>query len=77
MLHTFNQQTTRMEQLLHQILQKIDGIEIFISDIESRIEYLEQENVGTTNELYELQNRLDILDDPKYISLKKFTLGDS
>ncbi len=72
----FNQQTTRMETLLHQILQKIDDIEIFLKDVEYRVENLEQENVGTTNELYELQNRLDILQDPKYSGLHNFTLGE-
>jgi uncharacterized protein (UPF0335 family) len=29
----------------------------------SRIEKLEEENVGLTNELYEIYNRLDLLED--------------
>ena len=47
-----------------------------IEQLEKRIEYLEDENVGTTNELYELQNRLDILNEPKWSGLKNFTLGE-
>jgi regulator of replication initiation timing len=47
-----------------------------IEQLEKRIEYLEDENVGMTNELYELQNRLDILNDPKYEHLSDFTLGE-
>lgn len=46
--------------------------------LEERIKTLEEENVGMTNELYELQNKLDILDTPKYEHLKgleDFTLG--
>ena len=47
-----------------------------IEQLEKRIEYLEDENIGTTNELYELQNRLDILNDPKYSHLSDFSLGE-
>jgi cell division protein FtsB len=45
-----------------------------IEQLEKRIEYLEDENVGMTNELYELQNRQDILQDPKYQHLSQFSL---
>lgn len=44
--------------------------------LEERVKKLEEENVGTTNELYELQNRLDILKDPKYEHLSDFSLGE-
>lgn len=47
-----------------------------IEQLEKRIEYLEDENVGTTNELYELQNRLDILNEPKWEHLNQFSLGE-
>jgi len=48
-----------------------------IEQLEKRIEYLEDENIGMTNELYELQNRLDILQEPKWEHLNQFSLGDS
>jgi len=47
-----------------------------IEQLEKRIEYLEDENIGTTNELYELQNRLDILQEPKWKHLNEFSLGE-
>ena len=77
MLNIFNQPTTRMEKQLNQIRQKIDEIDGTLCDLEYRIEQLEEENVGTTNELYELHNRLDIMNDPKYIGLRNFNLGDA
>ena len=43
---------------------------------EERVEKLEEENVGMTNELYELQNRQDILQDPRYGHLNEFSLGE-
>lgn len=45
--------------------------------MEERIKKLEEENIGMTNELYELQNRLDILQEPKWEHLNQFSLGDS
>jgi len=30
-------------------------------DIEQRLKYLEQENIGTTNELYRLENIIEML----------------
>lgn len=77
MLNIFNPQTTRVEQLLYQIMQRLDEIDGTLSDLEYRIEQLEEENIGTTNELYELHNRLDIMNDPKYIGLRHFNLGDA
>jgi cell division protein FtsB len=47
-----------------------------IEQLEKRIEYLEDENVGMTNELYELQNRQDILQEPRYRHLSDFGLGE-
>jgi uncharacterized membrane protein len=46
-------------------------------ELEKRVEYLEDENIGLSNELYELQNRLDILHEPKCEHLNQFSLGDS
>ena len=48
-----------------------------LMDLEKRVEYLEDENIGLSNELYELQNRLDILQEPKWEHLNQFSLGDS
>ena len=42
--------------------------------LEERVKVLENENVGMTNELYELQNKLDILNEPRYSHLKNFKL---
>lgn len=47
-----------------------------VLELEQRVKVLEEENVGMTNELYELQNRLDILQDPKYNHLSDFSLGE-
>lgn len=77
MLNIFSPQTTRVEELLYQIMQRLDEIDGTLCDLEYRIEQLEEENIGTTNELYELQNRLDILNNPKYIGLRNFNLGDA
>jgi hypothetical protein len=60
-----------------ELLQRIEELENLVYNLESRIECLESENVGTTNELYELQHRLDILNHPKYSGLKNFTLGNA
>ncbi len=46
-----------------------------LTELEERVKYLEDENVSLSNELYELQNRLDILQEPKYIHLSDFSLG--
>jgi regulator of replication initiation timing len=45
-------------------------------DLENKVKYLEEENVGLTNELYELQNRIDILQEPKWEHLNQFSLGE-
>jgi uncharacterized membrane protein len=44
--------------------------------LEERVKYLENENVGLTNELYELQNHIDILKEPKWTHLSDFSLGE-
>ena len=45
-------------------------------ELEERVKYLENENVGLTNELYELQNHIDILKEPKWKHLSDFSLGE-
>jgi chaperonin cofactor prefoldin len=47
-----------------------------VNELEKRVEYLEDENIGMTNELYELQNHIDILTHPKYQHLSDFSLGE-
>jgi len=46
-----------------------------IQKLEDRIEKLEQENIETTNELYRLENRLDMMDQSEY-TLNSFSLGE-
>jgi hypothetical protein len=62
---------------MEEIVKKLNDLEIIVKEIESRLLCLENENVGTTNEIYELQHRLDILNHPKYVNLKNFNLGDA
>lgn len=66
-----------MDSNIEELYQRIEELEVLVSRLEDQVEYLIRENIGTTNELYELQNRLDILEDPKYSGLKNFTLGDA
>jgi predicted RNase H-like nuclease (RuvC/YqgF family) len=54
----------------------VQDLVLMIQQLEKRIKYLEDENVGMTNELYELQNRLDMLNDSKYQHLSQFSLGE-
>ena len=41
-----------------------------------RIEKLEQENIETTNVLYEILNRLDLLENNYVLRIDKFRKGD-
>ena len=66
-----------MDQHIEELYQRLEELEILVNNLQDHISYLTRENIETTNELYELQNRLDILDDPKYTGLKNFTLGDA
>ena len=46
-----------------------------IAEFENRIAHLEKENIETTNVLYELHNRLDVIDVQQDMNtLKQFTL---
>lgn len=47
-----------------------------VLELEERIKKLEEENIGMTNELYELQNHIDILQEPKWDHLNQFSLGE-
>jgi len=46
-----------------------------LEQLEKRVEYLEDENIGLSNELYEVQNRLDMLSRYSY-NMEDFSLGD-
>jgi len=39
-----------------------DDLQEYITTLEDRIDRLEEENIGTTNLLYELENRLERLE---------------
>lgn len=47
-----------------------------VLELEERVKKLEEENVGLTNELYELHNHIDILKEPKWEHLNQFSLGE-
>jgi len=66
-----------MDQNIKELYQRLEELEILVYNLEDTINYLSRENIETTNELYELQNKLDILDHPKYTGLEKFGLGDA
>jgi septal ring factor EnvC (AmiA/AmiB activator) len=46
-----------------------------ICDLETEVERLKNENIETTNILYEIMNTLDKFNDSEY-DLRKFTLGE-
>jgi hypothetical protein len=64
--------------------QKIKEIEVKLQNLVQEkyeallldIKRLEEENIGMSNELYELQNKLEILQEPRWQHLDKFTLGE-
>lgn len=45
-----------------------------IEELENRIKKLEEENIETTNCLYELQNQLDMMNQNEY-TLENYSLG--
>lgn len=45
-----------------------------IWDLKTRISNLEKENVELTNELYELQNKIDMIENPRH-TLNNINLG--
>lgn len=66
-----------MDQNIEELYQRLEELEVLVYNLEDTINHLARENIETTNELYEIQNKLDILDHPKYSGLKNFTLGDA
>lgn len=49
----------KIEPQANQIADKIKELEAKIQELEQRIQVLEEENVGTTNELYRMENSID------------------
>ena len=49
---------------------------IYKPPVEARVQQLEEENVRTTNELYELQVEIDMLKD-QLKTLENFVIGDN
>jgi hypothetical protein len=47
-----------------------------MEDLLSRIEALERENIETTNVLYEILNRLELLENEYVLRSDKFRAGD-
>ena len=45
--------------MLFRSYNRISDLEILVKDLELRIEELQRENIGTTNELYRMENSLD------------------
>ena len=41
------------------VYDRLSELEVKVMQLQSRVEELEQENVGTTNELYRMENSLD------------------
>ena len=72
----FSPSTTNEIYLYDDDLNEKSRLVDILLDMENRIRSLEEENIETTNVLYEIVNRLDKLDNPDY-NLKKFSLGDS
>lgn len=59
-----------IETLYDKIFELEDKYKRLLQDVKR----LEEENIETTNCIYELQNRLDILNEPKYYHLRNFSL---
>lgn len=45
-------------------MSKFTDISNLVRNLKNKIEKLEQENVELTNQLYELQNRIDMIETP-------------
>ncbi|WJZ48245.1 hypothetical protein [Synechococcus phage DSL-LC02] len=58
-----------------ELMEPTENLFELIQKLEERIEKLEQENIETTNELYRIENRLDMMDQSEY-TLNNFSLGE-
>ena len=50
---------TKEEIPMDDVYDRLSELEVKVMQLQSRVEELEQENVGTTNELYRMENSLD------------------
>ena len=64
-----------LHEWIKSLMERIDYLEDQNVWLRSEIKRLTEENVETTNSLYELENKIDLMYDNK--SLKDFGLGDS
>jgi hypothetical protein len=56
------------------LYEKVRELEDKYNGLLQDVKRLEEENIETTNCIYELHNRLDILNEPKYHHLRNFEL---
>jgi predicted nuclease with TOPRIM domain len=59
---------------IEELFDKVSELEDKYKSLLLDVKRLEEENVETTNCIYELHNRLDILNEPKYHHLRNFAL---
>jgi len=59
--------------LMHKTSEDYPDLYSLIRELEARVHFLENENIGTTNSLYELENRIDSI---VQNNLGHFSLGD-
>jgi predicted nucleic acid-binding Zn-ribbon protein len=64
-----------LHEWIKSLMDRIDDLEDKNVWLRSEIKRLSEENIETTNSLYELENKIDLMYDDK--SLKNFNLGDS
>jgi hypothetical protein len=50
---------TKEEIPMDDVYDRLSELEVKVMQLQSRVEELEQENIGTTNELYRMENSLD------------------
>jgi len=65
-----------LHEWIKSLIERIDYLEDQHVWIRSELKRLSDENIGTTNSLYELENKIDSALN-KEDTLKNFTLGDS
>jgi uncharacterized coiled-coil DUF342 family protein len=65
-----------LHEWIKSLIDRIDYLEDQHVWIRSELKRLSDENIGTTNSLYELENKIDSALN-KEDTLKNFTLGDS
>jgi uncharacterized coiled-coil DUF342 family protein len=65
-----------LHEWIQSLIERIDYLEDQNVWTRSELQRLSNENIGTTNSLYELENKVDSVLN-KEDTLKNFTLGDS